>query len=310
MHLVTIAFLLLLQVSPQAPRVVEPAAAQALEAMVKAYRSAGNFRQESVYSAPEGKNPPILRSRLVISRPNRIVLDMVQPGVDRPQPYRLLYQSDGKDMYAYQETKGFYAKEKAPKNLKELDYLAVNVEMAAITGGDPVAPLVRQSRAVRIAEAQMVDGVMSDGVVFQMGDPGHTVELKLFIGQKDHFLRKFDYSSTPIPKPEPEKPKDRIIVGDPNEPPPPEEKPEEPVRLTYENHVFEERGLPKDVFKWVPPAGSFQYQDYPGVLNPRGGTPGAGSASGKDLPGQKPMKIVTFEEMMKKAWKEQRKRRP
>jgi hypothetical protein len=286
---------------------VDSEAARVLGEMVKAYRSAGKFRQETVYGAGEGKTPRLLRSSLVISRPNRIVLEMIQPAVDRQKPYRLLYHSDGKDMYAYQETKGFYAKEKAPKNLKELDYLAVSIEAAAILGGDPIAPLLAQARSVKMEAPQLVDAVLCDVVLFDMATPQRTVSLRLSVGQKDRLLRKFDYSAIPVPKPEPEQPKDRIVVGDPSQPPPPEQKPDEPVYLSYENHVYLDRDLPKDVFKWVAPTGSFQYQDYPSVLNPTGGTSAAVAGTTVVPPnGQKPMKITPFEEIMKKAWKKKR----
>jgi hypothetical protein len=100
-----------------------------------------------------------------------------------------------------------------------------------------------------------------------------------------------------------------IIVGDPNEPPPPEVKPEQPIQLTYENHVFQERDFPKDMFKWVPPTGSFQYQDYPSLLNPRA-TGGVVPTTGLGTPnGMKPMKIIPFAELMKQAWKKQREKR-
>lgn len=288
------------------PSNADPAAIQALDAMVKAYRSVSKLHQETTYSAGEGKVAPLLRSRLVLSRPNRIVLDMMQPGVDRQQPYRLLYQCDGKDLYAYQETKGFYAKEKAPKSLKELDYLSVSIEMAAITGGDPAAQFIAQAKAVRLGGSDLIDSVPSDIVIFDMGSPERNVELRLAIGKKDHLLRRFDFSSIPVPKPEPEKPKDVVIVGDPNAPPPPEKRPEEPVRFVYENHVFLDRDLPKDVFKWVAPPGSFAYQEYPSLLNPRGGT-SAAVAGAITMYGQKPMKIIPYDKMMKDAWKKQKK---
>src|SRR5258706_8561159 len=93
------------QFAPRPAATVDPVAAKTLDAMVKTYRSVSRVHQETTFTAAEGKLPPLLRSRLVVSRPNRIVLDMTQPAVDRQQPYRLLYQSDGKDLYAYQETK-------------------------------------------------------------------------------------------------------------------------------------------------------------------------------------------------------------
>jgi hypothetical protein len=291
------------------PSHVDPDAAKILDEMVKTYRSIGKLRQETIYGAGEGKPPRMIRSSLTLARPNRIVLEMLQPAVDREKPYRLLYHCDGRDLYAYQETKGFYAKEKAPKSLKELDYLAVSLEMSAITGGDPAPQLFAQSRAVKLAEPDLVDAVNCDVVVCEMGSIDRTTTLRLSIGQKDHLLRKFDYASIPVPKPEPEKPKDKIIVGDPNDAPAPEAKPEEPIRMTYENHVFPERDLPKDVFKWSPPAGSFQYQDYPSLLNPRA-TGAIKPTAGLGTPnGMKPMKIIPFEQLMKEAWKKQRQRR-
>ena len=59
------------QTSQTASVSVDGAAARVLDEMVKAYRSASRLRQETVYAAAEGKKPPLIRSRLAFSRPNR-----------------------------------------------------------------------------------------------------------------------------------------------------------------------------------------------------------------------------------------------
>jgi hypothetical protein len=285
---------------PAPPKaIVDPAAAKTLEAMVKTYRSLSRLRQDTVYNAGEDRLPPIAGSRLLVSRPNRLLLEMRVRTPERAEPYRLLYQSDGRDIYSYQEMKGFYVKEKAPRSFKELQHLAVSVELAAITGLDPVEPLLAQSRTVKMGESLLADGVPAEVVVFDMSIPDRTVSLRLTIGEKDHLLRRFEYSSIPILKPEPEeiKPKE----DDPDFVPPPFRKKPESVRLSYDNHVMPD--LPKDAFLWVAPPGAFASREYPTLLNPRAGADIVAGPPGSQIPGNKPMKILKYEDVIKQSRK-------
>lgn len=275
---------------------VDPGARRVLDSMVRAYRDARRLEQETAYRRDDPNAPGMIRSRLIAQKPNRLFLELTQKSADRPAPLLSRFVCDGKSFYAYQEKNGWYTKEKAPRDFKDFDFLALSVEMAALTGNDPVKGLVAQARSVRLTNPETIDGEQADVVVFDTGSPQREAELRLFVSREDHLLRRFAFESKPIPQ-----------ARNPNAPPlePGETAapPPEATSFSYDVHVMRGREQTKDAFTWVPPAGSFAYQQFPTMLDPKGGKLVAPEPNGAMPPGVTPMKVISLQELMKNAKK-------
>src|SRR5579872_3123629 len=281
---------------PDGPPAIEPAAMHTLEAMARAYHDLHRLDQETTYSASEGAQGGLLRSRLLVDRPNRLLMEFYQQSTERAAPYLSRFQSDGKNFYAYQERQGWYTKAKAPKSLKELDFLAVSLEMAVLTGHDPVSPWTKQAHAIRLEDTIPVDGAPADVVLIDMSSPERISEVRLYIDQNDHLLRRFAFDTRAVTPPRQAPP-----AGQTGEPP--VLAPVLPVHFSYDNHVHPKREWTKDAFVWVAPAGSFQYQQYPSVFEPTRGAATLGASAAVIKHGIKHMKIIPFKDLLKHARK-------
>lgn len=301
-NLLALSLLLVAQKPEAAPANVEPAAGRVLDSMLRAYRGARKLEQETSYHRDQDDASPtgMIRSRLIVQKPNRLFLEVLQQSPESPVPLLSRFVCDGKSFYSYQQKNGWYRKEKAPKDLKEFDFLALSVEMAAITGNDPVKALLRHARSVRLEGAETIDGEMADVVLFDTSDANQQAELRLFIGREDHLLRRFALESKPLPRQPsaaPQTPPTPLAPGETAAPPP------APASYSYDVHVMRGREQTKDPFTWVPPAGSFAYQQYPTFLDPKGGTIQPPDPNAALPPGVKPMKIISIQELMKNAKK-------
>lgn len=286
---------------------IDPQAKRALDEMVHAYRGIRRFEQDTGYTVDEGVQNHLVRTRLVVQKPNRLFLELIQQTTERNTPWLSRFQSDGKVFYSYQEKNGWYKKDKAPKNLKEFDFLAVSLEMAAIIGMDPLPPLLAQARSVRIDTPQQADGVMTTVVVIDTSSVQIESETRLYIGQDDHLLRRFEIMS----KPRPQQPAaamekvDKSIVTESRT----DEEPARPIlstsRFSYDNHVRRDKEMTRDAFAWVAPPNSFPFTSYPSAFDskvPKSlGQPGDTSTAMP--PGITPMKVISLQDLMKNAKK-------
>jgi hypothetical protein len=298
--LATLALLLIAQRPADKPANVDPDAGRVLNSMIRAYRDAHKLEQETAYHREDGSAGGMIRSRLVVQRPNRLFLEVVQQSPDWPTPLLSRFVCDGKSFYSYQQKNGWYQKDKAPKDLKDFDFLALSVEMAALTGNDPMAGLLRQARTVRLAGTETIDGETADVVRFDTSSASQTGELRLFIGREDHLLRRFALESKPIPLPV-DKAATPLEPGETAAPPP------AATSYSYDVHVMRGREQTKDPFTWVAPAGSFAYQQFPTYIDPKGGRVQAPSPSGTMPDGVKPMKVISIQDLIKNAKKPKKK---
>ena len=248
-------------------RALEPRARGVLNDMVKAYRGVKSLEQESEYDSKGSSAARILRAKLIIQRPNRLLLEVTERGGDKGTILRK-FVSDGKDLYSYNELQGHFVKDKAPKKLEEFRELAMSVEMAALTGIDPFAAMAQQARSVTLADPVTIDDVPCDVVNVDVSDGMRTGLVRFYVGKQDHFLRKFEFDSKPIPKPEPKEKKllpDLPIPSEEDEPLPPLE-PEIPVHFSYTVKVTANPKLAKETFTWIAPPGALQLLGPKGIL--------------------------------------------
>jgi hypothetical protein len=238
---------------------VEPQARAVLNDMVRAYRGVKTLEQESEYDSKGSSAARILKAKLIIQRPNRLLLEVTERGGDKGSVLRK-FVSDGKDLYSYYELEGHFVKDKAPRSFDGFRELAMSVEMAALTGIDPFAAIAQQARSVTLADPVNVDDVPCDVVNVDVSDEVRTGLVRFYVGKQDHFLRKFEFDSKPIPKPEPKEKKllpDLPIPSEQDEPLPPLE-PEIPVHFSYTVKVTANPRLAKETFMWIAPPGALQ----------------------------------------------------
>jgi hypothetical protein len=300
LHTFLLAVGLAVQKPAPPPANIDPSARRVLDGMVRAYRDVRRLEQETAYHRDDPNSGGLVRSRLIVQRPNRLFLEIVQK-TDMPQPLLSRFVCDGKNMYAYQQKNGWYTKEKAPKDLKEFDYLALSVEMAALTGNDPVPALARQARSVRLDNPETIDGEPADVVVFDTSSAERFGELRLFINREDHLLRRFAMETRPLPQP-------AKADAPPLEPGETAAPPPAPTAFSYDVHVMRGREQTKDAFAWVAPAGAFPYQQYPTAFAGTGGKVQPGDPAANMPAGITPMKIISIQDLMKNAKKPNKKK--
>lgn len=288
---------------------IAPKVKTVLDAMVKAYRSLSALDQETTYSedAPGG----IVKSRLVVQRPNKLLLEVLQKVPERAQPVVARFLCDGKEFFTYQEAQGWYTREKAPKNLAGFREIASSLEMAMLVGLNPFETLTQQARAARLEEPAQVDAVMTDVVLVDVGSDDRTGEARFYIGQEDRLLRRFTFHSKPIPKPDPSPP------AQPEPPLYPDETPSEPappppprvIAFHYDNHLILNRAIPRTTFTWTTPPGALLYQPLSSLLAPQNPKKKPGiTILGKPLDTSQPTRVLTQRDLFEMA-KRQRRRR-
>jgi outer membrane lipoprotein-sorting protein len=298
--LAALSLLSIAQKPDESPGNIDPAAKRVLDSMVKAYRDIRRLDQETTYHRSSDAASGLIRSRLAIQRPNRLFLELVQKSPERPAPDLSRFVCDGKSFYAYQEKNGWFTTEKAPKDLKEFDFLALSVELAALTGNDPIKGLARQARSVRLAVPETADGETTDVVVFDTGSASQTGELKLYVSQADHLLRRFTLENKTIVA---------AVTG--SDAAPEESTPGTPAAsvFSYDVHVLRGREQTKDAFAWIPPTGAFPYQHFPNAFDRN--LPKSGSADAKaGMPaGVTPMKVYSIQDLIKNGKEAEKKRK-
>jgi outer membrane lipoprotein-sorting protein len=279
---------------------IEPGAKKALEEMVRAYRRLRTLDQESVYTLSGIGGAPLIRSRLVFQRPNRLLIETFQQVADKPTPLLTRLLSDGKDLYTYQEAQGYYTRVKAPKNLEGMRAFVMSLEMAALTGLNPLEELEKQARAVRMEGTQPLDGVVTDVILLDMSTEYRLSEARLYIGQKDRLLRRFqlDQRDREHPSAAPKNP---------------DASPEETVRLKeppllyrYDNRVLADRGLSKEAFRWVPPQNAMLYLPPEEMFDPRRNRSSVTLPSGKPLDTSRTTKPLTYKDLLEQAKRQRR----
>lgn len=292
---------------------IEPQAKAALEAMVQAYRSLHSLEQDTTYSASGTMARSMVKSRLVIQRPNRLLLEVTQRTAERAEPVLRRFLSDGKDLYSYNDLQNYYSKDKAPRDLAGFRELASSIEMAALMGVDPFQVLAAQAKSVKMETPAEVDGVPTDVVLLDSSNPDRTAEVRFYLGQKDHLIRRFTLDSKEIPKPEPPKPAQPDPNDDPNLPPLEPLGPPPPVHFEYVNQVYADRAIPGSVFHWQEPPGALLYQGATAFLNQKGKAGRYKIASPLDLYNttepldlSKPTRKVSARELVEKANKQRK----
>ena len=252
----------------------DPRAKALLEEMVRAYQRVKTLTQESVYESKGSEASRILSSRLVLQRPNRLLLEVHERSPEKGSIVRR-FVSDGKDLYSYNELQGYFVKDKAPRDFSGFKELATSIEMAAITGIDPFPALSQQARSAALDPPMTLEGMLCDVVHLDVSTTERTGDVRIYIGQQDHLLRRFVFESAPVAKTEPKEKKLLPDLPDPNaeEPLPPLDPPV-PVRFTYQSQVTANGELPKDAFKWIPPAGAMRLMGSPNALLQQSGRAG------------------------------------
>lgn len=228
---------------------IDPRAKAVLDAMTLAYRSLHSLQQETVYSGGSANT-----SRLFFEKPNRINMEMVEPSVTGGLSSRRIL-CDGKNIYFYSQESNKYSTDKAPKKLSDLPLAAGTLELSALAGLDAAAPLLKQAKSVKLGEPVQIDGATNDVVVLDMSNEEKTGELRLYTAQTDHLLRRFEFESQVIAKPEP-KPAQPATPLEPGELPLEPGNGSKPVKFSYENRVVANKDIPKDAFKWLQPPGA------------------------------------------------------
>jgi outer membrane lipoprotein-sorting protein len=224
---------------------VEPRAKLILDEMEKAYRTVQTLAQETTYSGGSSS-----QSRLFFQRPNRIAIDMGSGG----SPSRRVV-CDGKYMYFYSQADNQYSTDKAPRKLADLPFMAGGLELAGLAGLDAIGPLLKQAKTVKVGDPIQVDGVLNDVVILDMTNDVRTGELRLYSSQADHLLRRFEFQSKTIVKPD-AKPAQPETPLEPGELPLEPSNGALPVKFSYENRVTANKEIPKEAFKWVQPPGA------------------------------------------------------
>jgi len=286
-----LALLLVAQKPDDSASNIDPAAKRAMESMVRAYQDVRKLEQETTYHRTDDSSPGAIRSHLVIQRPNRLFLELVHKTPDWPTPQVARFVCDGKSYYAYQQKNGWFTKDSAPKDLKEFDYLALSVEMAALTGNDPAKSLLARARSARLEGPETIDGETADVVVLDTGSASESSETRLYISRDDHLLRRFSVVSRLIPRPKSD-----------SEPDPTEASPQpRTVSTAYDVHVMRGREQTKDPFTWISPSGAFQYQKFPDAFDRKFEGKNAPAPTGAMPPGVTPMKVYSIQDLLKNA---------
>jgi outer membrane lipoprotein-sorting protein len=278
----------------------DPAAKKVLESMVKAYKDVRRLEQETTYHRTDGSAAGAIRSHLAMQKPNRLFLEVVHKSPDWPTEQTARFVCDGKSFYAYQQKNGWFTKEAAPKDFKEFDFLALSVEMAALTGNDPSKALLSRARSLRLEGPETIDGEVTDVVVLDTGSAAESAETRLFVSRTDHLLRRFAFESKPIQRTAEKKEGDDVEFAS---------QPSQPTAYSYDVHVMRGREQTKDAFTWVPPTGAFQYQNFPNAFDRQVDRKQAPAPPNGMPPGVTPMKVYSIQELLKNAKDAEKKRK-
>ncbi|HZO88554.1 MAG TPA: DUF2092 domain-containing protein [Chthonomonadaceae bacterium] len=217
----------------------EPRALQLLQQMADTYAHLPALSQETVFTSsitpvtppppPGGKAPPAAptggnaaseakgtaaalpatktqedprRLRLLVQRPNRLLLELRQVDPTTRKPMITQWVSDGKTFWTYSEEKNAYTKEKAPGQLR--DFLRLpnlnsgSLELLMILGLNPFADLQSKVDSARYEGEEEVRGVPTEVVALRIAAPGSVTETRLYIGKQDLLLRRLVTETTPI----------------------------------------------------------------------------------------------------------------
>ena len=242
---------------------IDPKAKTILEQTVRAYHDLRSLEQETVYNASGTGLGRLLKSKLLVQKPNKLLLELYERDPNKTNGAVSRFLCDGKSFYTYRETDfstlqmdNTFTEDKAPRSLAAFKDLTGSMEIAALGGADPFAALLKQARVVKIEEPVVVDGAQNDVVLLDMGNQDRTGELRLFLSQSDHLMRKMVYDSKEIPKPQPKT--DPPPTLEPGELPLDPLEPPKPVHFEYENRVTPNPPIAKDAFKWLKPPGAWR----------------------------------------------------
>ncbi len=290
-----------LQAAAQTPvRIPDPIVHRELVEMTAAFRNIRHIEIETTYQASDRRYLAINSMHLYYDRPNRLNLEVVQPSFESPEPNLSKIVCDGKEIFAYQKSRGVYTREKASRDPNQFQMFSASLEMAAMTGLEPFYGLEQTCKSTTLKDGPFLDGVTTNVITFDMSTDKVLGSITLYVGKKDHFLRKLEYESRPIPSVEPQETKSEFLT----EPPPPSTPDQKPISFSYDNRIVTDKSFDKAIFEWKAPPGSFQYQEYPSFFNPNLRADKGKSKKTKNgtLPNGMPaMRIFTIEELMKRA---------
>ncbi len=279
---------------------VDPIVHRELLEITTAFRNVRRIEIETTYHASEKRYLPINSMHVYYDRPNRLSLEVYQPSIKDSEQDLSKVVCDGKEVFAYQQARGVFTREKVSRDPNKFQMFSASIEMAAMTGLDPFTALEQGARSATLKEGPFLDGMTTNEITFDMSDAKSMGSITIYSGKKDHLVRKLAYESRPIPKVVPEEVKNEYLT----EPPPPSAPEEKPISFSYENRIVTDRAFGKEVFVWTAPPGAFQYQDYPSIFNPGLGADKSKSKKAKKgtlANGMPAMRIYTIEELMKRA---------
>lgn len=245
-----------------------------LRQMVEAYRKVKSFEQTTVYTGDSGGMLSLVRSRLVVQKPNRALVELYSKVSFTPTEQVSRFLSDGRDYYIFQAAQNYYTVEAAPRDMKGLAELSMSIEMGAITGGDPFGGAAANLPMVMEAPTILAE-VPVQVVAIDLSTKERKTTARLYIASTDHLLRRFAFDSEeiidPNAPPRPTKPKTIEVDGeiiDVGEDETALASP--PVHFAYENTVSMNHKLPPDTFKWVPPPGAGRFRPFEDLMDQSG----------------------------------------
>jgi len=292
----------------------DPRARAVLEEMTKAYRRLRTLEQETTYQIKGSELGRLVKSRLVVQRPNKLFLEITENTAERVEPVITRHVWDGRDAWTYYELRGWFTQERAPRDFRGSQAVSGSVELAAIAGVDLFGQLAAQARSVRLEAPAIADGVETDVVYLDVGDDLRSGEIRLFVGRQDRLLRRFTFDSAAIPSRASEKPAPPLLPGEealePLAPP-------RSLRFAYDNRVTANHALPREAFRWIPPPGALRLNNSPLGAAPQGGRRLPFLIQGKPVDLSKPTeptdltpsKVTRARDLIEKA-RRQRTRKP
>jgi hypothetical protein len=187
-------------ITPLPPPGVKPTEAEM--AKLKAAEeddSAGLDSQGGAVMPGTGKRPSERRLRLLIERPNRLLLESQQ---SNSATGKMQWVSDGKTFWTYNQSRNAYTRENAPAHLH--DFLKLSnlnsgsLELLMVLGLNPFTDLQSKVDSFQYAGTAVVRGVPTEVVMLKMASKIEATESRFYIGKDDHLLYRMVTETAPV----------------------------------------------------------------------------------------------------------------
>ena len=229
--------------------------------------------------------------RLLVDTPNHLRLETTETAEGRSLPEPQRRSATARYSGLTIPRKNWYTKEKAPKNLRDFQKLALNnttLEMMMLIGMNPFGDVENQFDAAKCEGVQDIYGLPVEVVVLRSVSEQQTQELRFYIGRDDLLLHRLvvestpavremappvrdpldDYAARPLPPPQTADQSGNagIPVAPGFEDPHPLAPPGVPMktRLTCENRINYAPRFDYETFRFEPPQGASLYNSVNG----------------------------------------------